>query len=197
MKYWGFKTGKAEQKIRVIGCDAPSVRRADAVYILPDLEVILYKNERELKDVFKSLHGDVVKETLWGFMEMPSVKGQPLRIHSRSVRSHRGKDSFYHTLGHELAHILEKMEMGKPAAGYVQGRYKVVLETGKQLLREIWYVTDIAIYGFKETAKAEIKKSATCLYKRMGRKAPKVCKELEQSVLRMRRKVNMLHRKGR
>lgn len=197
MKSSDCKTGHKAKRVRCIGADAPSIKKDDAIYVLPNMEIALYKDERELKAVFKTLYGKVMKDTLWGFLEVPSTLGQPVRIHLRSVRSHRGKDQFYHTLGHEISHILEKMERIKPADTYVEGRYRAIRDTSKTLLLQVWYVVDLIAYGYKEKTKEEIKKRATCLYKRMERKAPKVCEKLQQSVLSMHRKIKLLYGKSR
>lgn len=117
--------------------DKPSVKKPEAVYILPRVEVITYKTEKDLKESYKQNCGIFIKEHLWGWLEsIPEL--QTYRIHLRSVKSHGGVNFFYHTLGHEVAHAMEALEREKPTSSYIGARWKELFLVMK------WTIYDIS-----------------------------------------------------
>jgi hypothetical protein len=147
------KTKKAARPTLIQGQDSPSVKGEDAVYLIPDLEIIIYSTQKELKEQWEEVNPDnPIMESLWGWCDVESVPGV-VRIHIRSVRSHGRKEEFYHTLGHEVAHVIEKMELETGSNSYIKARWfqlgntvLLTLHAWKKELEKIYYKVYHPIY---------------------------------------------------
>ena len=107
--------------------DRPSVKTTDGIFLVPQLEVYIWPSNKDILNMWEADNPEItIAGDLWGFCDAYSFlhtnKGGPVRIHTRSVRSHGNKEEFYHTLGHELAHILEYMER-RPSGTMQQARW--------------------------------------------------------------------------
>lgn len=110
-----MKTKKGNVKKLTSSYDYPSVKTASGIFLVPELEVHVWPNNAEILSEWEEERPNIeIAGDLWGFCDVSAQlrKGTrgPVRIHTRSVRSHGSREEFYHTLGHELAHVLEFME---------------------------------------------------------------------------------------
>lgn len=133
------KASELHKKRLIHGLDSPSIKASEIAFMVPDLEVIIYPSKKALEEAWyaEQPNFEIGSDRLWGFYDM--VHAPPIRIHARSVRSHQNKDEFYHTLGHELAHILQNMEeVGQPAIDYRQASFRRMIQDGKTFCLLTW-----------------------------------------------------------
>lgn len=111
-----MKTKKSNVKKLTAMFDHPSVKTTNGIFLIPELEVHIWPSNDDILTEWEENHAGIpVEGNLWGFCDAHSYlkaakKAGPVRLHARSVRSHGSREEFYHTIGHELAHILEYME---------------------------------------------------------------------------------------
>ena len=161
------KTKKSKIPTKVVGQDAPSIKKEDAVYLLPDLEIIVYSTQKELKEQWDLVNPECPMkfETLWGWCDIETIPGVA-RIHIRSVRSHRRKAEFYHTLGHEVAHVLEKMEEHRGSTSYMKAKWL-----------KIFSVVYLTIYAYKEEIGRVIRNTYRAIRARLDRNYAQIYEE--------------------
>lgn len=134
-----MKKEKRKGSLLVNATDAPGIKGTDSIFLIPLLEVVMWPNKAELTKYFRKLHPHAKEyDNLWGFV-YGNRQERTLEIHIRSVRSHGNKDEFYHTLGHELSHILERMEKTSPVKEYNKARFYRMLDDVKEICRYCWY----------------------------------------------------------